>query len=213
MVSLDGFVDGFEPNIGTYYAIASSYRPDASLVGSTTAKTGITELPPEEESDFKKPRIKSSDKRPFWVIPDSRGILKNLLHVYRRMEYCKDVILLVSKSSPQSYLDYLKERHYDIITTGEDYTDYREALEILYNRYKTRVVITDSGGTLNSILLEEGLVDEISLLISPVLVGNKNTNLFRSLKLTTQKKKIDLELLKNEIIDKNHVLLVYKVLK
>ena len=82
------------------------------------------------------------------------------------------------------------------------------ALEMLAEKYNAKIVLNDAGPTLNDILLDNGLVDEISLLVSPVLVGDKGLNLFRSLK----KSGIKLELLKSEVFD-NQVFLHYKVKK
>jgi len=73
--------------------------------------------------------------------------------------------------------------------------------------YNIRTVLKDSGGGLNSILLREGLVDEISLLISPVIVGKAATNLFRTLE-----NKVNLELIRTERIRGNHMLAIYRVL-
>ena len=42
---------------------------------------------------------------------------------------------------------------------------------ILYRKHKIKRIRVDSGGTLNGKLLREGLVDEISILINPSLVG------------------------------------------
>ena len=161
----------------------------------------------------KKPIIKSEDKTPFWIIPDSRGILLNKLHVIRQSGYCKDVIVLISKKTPTVFINYLKERNYDYILTGEYYVDYKSALEKIYNEYNVKAIRTDSGGTLNSILLTQGLVDKISILLSPVIVSKSNNYLIKNLDITPEKSKIDLELIKNKIVDKDHVLLVYKVKK
>ena len=49
----------------------------------------------------------------YWVIPDTRGVLKGLLHVLRRFEYCRDVIILVSERTGADYVAYLDERDYD----------------------------------------------------------------------------------------------------
>ncbi|KYK30195.1 5-amino-6-(5-phosphoribosylamino)uracil reductase [Thermoplasmatales archaeon SG8-52-1] len=217
VVSLNGSLTGFDPNIEKYYEIAGSYKHDAVLVGSNTAKAGLKmfyeKIPPENKSDLEKPIVKSDDKTPFWIIPDSRGILQNKLHVIRQSGYCKDIIVLISKKTPTTYIKYLKERNYDYILTGKDHVDYKQALEKIYNGYNVRAIRMDSGGTLNSILLSQGLVDKISILLSPIIVGKSNTNLIKSLNKTSEKSKIDLELIKNKIVDKDHVLLVYKVKK
>ena len=153
VVSLNGSLTGFDPNIEKYYEIAGSYKHDAVLVGSNTAKAGLKmfyeKIPPENKSDLEKPIVKSDDKTPFWIIPDSRGILQNKLHVIRQSGYCKDIIVLISKKTPTTYIKYLKERNYDYILTGKDHVDYKQALEKIYNGYNVRAIRMDSGGTLN----------------------------------------------------------------
>lgn len=210
-ISLDSSVTGFEPDIGLYYKIALGYKPDILLVGSDTIISAPDKIPPEKESDFVKPEISSDDKRPLWVIPDSRGRLKGVLHFYRSMEYIKDIVILISKNTPKSYINYLNERHYDLVSAGNDYVDYKKAFEILYDMYHCRIIVTDSGGTLNNILIENGLVSEISLLISPILTGSEYPALFRSLQVS--KGVLNLRLIKNETLGNNQILLLYKLLK
>tara|TARA_B100000315_G_scaffold242802_1_gene265436 strand:+ start:1142 stop:1822 length:681 start_codon:yes stop_codon:yes gene_type:complete len=216
-VSLDGSTTGFAPDIGLHYEIAGRYNPGLMLVGSRTAKTGIEmfteEVPVEDESDFNAPELAVPDTRPYWVIPDSRGIMQDLLHVYRRSEYCKDVAVLVSKTTACSYLRYLADRNYEYFVSGEDHVNYREALATLDERYGPKVVLTDSGGTLNCMLLQQALVDEISLLVAPVLVGSHGTNLFRRLEMQNNSRTPALELIKSEATGSNHVWLAYKVSK
>lgn len=212
-ISIDGSTTGFDANIEVHYKILSSYQPDAIIVGSNTAKTGTQffceKIPPEEESDFMKPEIHPDDPRAYWLIADSKGILEGLMHVFRRSEFGKDVIVLVSEKTPEAYVNYLKERNYDFIRTGSDRVNIRQALEIANEKYGFELVVSDSGGILNSILLEHGLVEEISLILNPEIVGKNGTNLFRTL----EKSGIRLELLRNEIVEKKYVHLIYRVLK
>ncbi len=57
----------------------------------------------------------------------------------------------------------------------------------------------DSGGTLNGVLLRAGLVDEISLLIQPELVGGTSPRtVFVAPDLTTQKGVIGLKQIHSE---------------
>ena len=211
-VSLDGSIKDFEVHLGIHYQVARKFKAEAHLIGSITAKTGIhtfnDRVPREKKSDRVKLCTTSGDERPLWVIPDSRGILKNLLHVFRRSGYCKDVIVFTSMKTPKNYLEYLREREYDFFIVGNDHVDYHQALGLLYTRYDVRTVLTDTGGILGSILLERGLVDEISLLITPVLVGKNATYLFRILHHN-----VTLELIKSEIYDENYMHLLYKIEK
>jgi 2,5-diamino-6-(ribosylamino)-4(3H)-pyrimidinone 5'-phosphate reductase len=212
-ISLDGAIRNFEPNLELYYQIAETFKADVHLVGSRTAKLGIKtywgKTPAEEPEDFARPLVKSWDKRPYWFIPDTRGTLKNLLHVYRKSGYCKDVVVLVSERTPKDYISYLRKRDYDFYICGRNRVDFRKALALMRDRYGTRVVMTDSGGILNNILLEQGLISEISLLVAPVVVGDKRVNLFRSLKLKGNKPR--LQLIKNRLHDKHYLLLIYRI--
>jgi 2,5-diamino-6-(ribosylamino)-4(3H)-pyrimidinone 5'-phosphate reductase len=210
-VSVDGAIKDFDVNIALHYEVLGGMGADALLAGSNTAKTGIElfmkTVPPEEPSDFFKHTVEADDERPLWVIADSRGILEGLMHVHRKSGYAKDIIVLVSNRTPKNYLEYLADRNYDYITTGEEHIDYRIALEELSKRYGIKTIVTDSGGVLAGVLIDAGLVDEIRLLIAPEIVGKKAVNLFRSL---NRKKR--LELIRVENI-KGHALLVYRIPK
>ncbi len=210
-ISVDGSIKDFELDLGLHYEVAGKIRADAHLIGSDTARTGVSlfteNVPAEGPADFVKPIIKADERRPFWVLSDSKGKLKGLLHVFRKSCYCKDVIVIVTNKTPEDYINYLKERNYNVIVAGDEYVDFRVALERLGMYYNVKTVMTDSGGGLTSTLIKEGLVDELTLLISPVIVGKNSTNLFRYLET-----KVNLELIRTERIKANHTLAVYRVL-
>ncbi|MFH1351983.1 MAG: RibD family protein [bacterium] len=209
-ISLDGSLLGFEVDMQQHYHIAGSYKADIHLIGSNTIKAGIEmfcpKIPKEIKSDFVKPE---RDKNlPFWVIPDTKGKLKGLHHINRRFEFCKDIIVLVSKSTPKDYLSYLKERNYDYHIAGEKQVDYTQALELLVKQYNAKTILTDTGKILNCILLNKGLVDEISLLIHPVIVGKNQYTLFSEVN-----KNIKMELINTKTMGGNKTWLTYKVKK
>ncbi|BBB49552.1 2,5-diamino-6-(ribosylamino)-4(3H)-pyrimidinone 5'-phosphate reductase [Pelolinea submarina] len=206
-ISLDGCIRGFQ-DTGIYYLLANNFNSDMVLFGSETVLMAAEQFPPETEKSFVKPEVKEGDTRQNWVIPDSRGRLRNL-HVFRDTPYCKDIILLVSQATPKAYLEYLKERNYDFILAGEDHVDYRRAFELLNERYGCKVLRTDSGGMLTNVLLQQGLVDEISLVVSPCLVGQSSPNVFRSLNLENN---VDLEWLRSDALEGGFVHLMYRVI-
>jgi 2,5-diamino-6-(ribosylamino)-4(3H)-pyrimidinone 5'-phosphate reductase len=211
-ISLDGSILHFEPNLGLFYQITAGFNVDMVLVGSNTAKTGIEmfyhEPPQEEASDLIKPLDKSQYCVP-WVIQDSKGILKGMLHILRRYEHCRDIIVLISESTPASYIKYLEERNYDHFVVGYDHVDLRKALELMSQRYGVKTITTDAGVTLNCQLLEQGLVNEISLLVSPIIVGNVSVNLFS--KLHSPNGGMKLEMVRQEVLENDHLWLMYCV--
>jgi 2,5-diamino-6-(ribosylamino)-4(3H)-pyrimidinone 5'-phosphate reductase len=209
-VSLDGSLTDFEPNMELHYQIAGNYKPDVHLIGSNTVKVG-TELygegvPPEETKDFEKP--KRAESLPYWVVPDTKGALRGLLHTCRRFDFCKDVIVLVSEKTPREYLKYLRERNYDYHVVGKDHVDLKESLELLSRKYGVKKVLTDTGRILGNLLLKQGLVSEISLLIHPVIVGDKSYRVFSNIS-----EAVSLKLDKAEFLDGGYVWLVYTIHK
>ena len=91
-ISLDGSFTDFQVNMGLHYEIANRYKADANIIGSNTIVMGIEiyggEIPSENEVDFKKP---DRDKAlPYWIIADTKGITKGMLHTCRSFEFCKE---------------------------------------------------------------------------------------------------------------------------
>ena len=207
-LSLDGSLTGFEPNMALHYRIARMFKPQVHLIGSNTITAGIelygTGVPPEKPSDFQKP--KRNKKLPSWVIIDSKGKLQGLLHTCRQFEQVREVILLVSQTTPKRYLRYLDERQYEYHIVGKDSVDLSEALALLAKTYQVKTIVTDTGRILGNLLLNQGLVDEISLLVHPVIVGKTTYPMFSDIN-----KNLDGTLVKCEQLEKQYIWLLYKV--
>jgi len=207
-ISLDGSLTNFEPNMGLHYQIAGAYKPDAHVIGSNTIIKGIElygdGVPLEEQDDFTKPI--RDDKLPLWVIPDTTGALKGVLHTCRRFVFCKDVIVLIAEATPETYIRYLQERNYNYHRVGKKHIDLKKSLELLSVKYNVKTILTDTGRILGNHLMNHGFVSEISLIIHPVIVGTDAYTMFAQID-----KSIKLKLVKQEIFDNGYVWLVYKV--
>ena len=207
-ISVDGSLTSFEPNMYLHYQIAGRYKPEAHLIGANTVKVGVElfgqGVPPEEKKDFKKPT--RSNSLPLWVIPDTTGALKGLLHTCRSFQYCRDVVVLASEGTPEDYLVHLRERNYDYHIVGKRHVDLKRSLELLAAKYRVNTVLADTGRILSNLLLEQRLASEISLLIHPVIVGKKAYTIFDN-----TSKSVNLKLQKQEIMGNGFVWLVYKV--
>jgi 2,5-diamino-6-(ribosylamino)-4(3H)-pyrimidinone 5'-phosphate reductase len=181
-VSLDGAFAGFEYSpelLGLHYQIAADFAAPVRLVGSNTACVSMEMfggLTPETPADFVKPE-RSRDLS-YWVVPDSRAVLQNKLHYFRRSEYCRDIAVLVAEETSRAYLEYLQERHYDYFVAGSRRVDLAKALTILADHYGPGPIMVDSGAGLTNVMLNQGLIDQISLLMVPVIVGKNAPTLF-----------------------------------
>jgi len=176
-VSLDGRVTGFDVHMGLYYQLAERFEEDATLAGADTILAAPDRVEDETEDDLRELRSEPDGGRPMLVIPDSRGRVR-MWHMLRRWPFWGRFVALVSDTTPVEYLEYLDDRGIETVRAGVDHVDLRAAMEELAERYDVRVVRTDSGGTLNGQLFKEGLVSELSILLSPTVVGLEDATAF-----------------------------------
>lgn len=194
--------------MGLHYQIAGEYSPEAHLIGSNTIKVGIDlysdGVPPEDARDFQKPQRNST--LPYWVILDTRGTLQGVLHTCRRFELCRDIIVFVTEATPTEYIQYLKTRQYTYHIVGETHVDLPRALDLLTTIYQVHTLLADTGMILGNLLLNQGLVTELSVLIHPILVGTQSYSMFANIESPIQ-----LRLLKHDVMDTGDIWLVYAV--
>ncbi len=206
-VTLDGSLTGFMPDMELHYRLAGGFDPDANLIGSETIIQGQAMfgdgIPEEVPEDFEQPD--RNPALPWWVIIDSTGKCKGMLHTCRRFEFCRDVILLVTEHTPDEYIRHLEERSYRYIRTRGEKVDMAEALELLADRYNVKRIVTDTGRVLGNLLLDARLVDEVSLLIHPLIKGKDAYGMFNDIAAT-----MSLSLIREEKFDNGCVWIVYK---
>lgn len=203
--SVDGRNTGFEVDMGQYYGLASTWKEDLTLVGSGTILSAPMEDYTETEDDFKPAEIKKDDSRGVMAVVDSGGRVR-IWSALRKSGYWKDFIALVSAATPAEYLNYLDKRHISRIKAGTDKVDLRAALVELGQRGFATVRV-DAGGVLNSLLLEQELVDEVSVLIHPALAGETGKPFYKS------DASVELKLVESKVIENGLVWLRYGVVK
>jgi 2,5-diamino-6-(ribosylamino)-4(3H)-pyrimidinone 5'-phosphate reductase len=174
--SLDGRITNFPADLDQYYSIAARWNPNAILFGSETVLAAVRDNPalevPMEHEEMFRPPPGAPDTRPLLVIADSRGRVR-CWDAIRKWPYTRDVLALCSSATPQEYLQYLADRKIGSIIAGADRIDMRAALAELNLQHGINTVRVDSGGTLNSVLLQAGVVSEVSVLIHPFLSGGQ----------------------------------------
>lgn len=156
-VSLDGSTAGFEPDVGRFYQLATTWHEDVTLAGADTILAQESAL---AEAELPGP----SPTGPTLAVVDGRGRV-SAWQSLRNAGYWSDVVAVHAGTTAP--------RRHGIpeIVTGRDRVDLAAMLLALRERYDAHVVRVDSGGALNGALLDAGLVDEISLLVHPVLAA------------------------------------------
>ncbi len=232
-VSADGRIDWFPADIGLFYELAATWHEDATLAGSGTilAAGGAADEPaPGPAAEGTAPRqpagrpgapdgtrpagpADAPDRRPVLAVVDSRGQVKGW-RTLLAAGYWRSGVALCSATTPPDHLAWLADHGVERVVTGTDRVDLAAALGELAARFSVKTVRVDSGGKLNGELLRLGLVDEISLLVHPYLVGGTcPASMFRAADLRHEVGVLQLELLQSRKVKQDMVWLRYAVRK
>jgi 2,5-diamino-6-(ribosylamino)-4(3H)-pyrimidinone 5'-phosphate reductase len=197
--------------MGLYYSLAARWSAEAMLSGSETMLTAYAEVAELTEEEAAQPQETHPLATPYLVIVDSRGQIRT----WRRIQhepYWRNVVLLCSHSTPRDSVEYARQCGVECIVAGDERVDLRAALEELNARYGIATVRVDSGGRLNGALLRAGLVDEVSVLIHPCLVGGTSPrSIFVAPDLTVPEGTIPLKLIHLERLQDDILWLRYEV--
>ncbi|HSV42913.1 MAG TPA: dihydrofolate reductase family protein [Methanomassiliicoccales archaeon] len=203
-VSVDGRITGFEADLEEYYGVAMEWPTDVVLIGSNTLLLSDHGFGKEDRP----PRSRKKKEGVLAVIPDSHGRVKNI-KMLRDVPYWGEVIILCSRFTPKEHLEYLEKRKVEYLVCGEKHVDMKVALEWLAAEHGVRNVRADSGGTLNGVLFENDLVDEVHIMVHPEVVGGTtHGSMFRAGNDMDGKIRLDLKKVERK---KDLVLLSYEV--
>lgn len=183
MSSIDGRIDCemTEQLEGTkeYYDMLSYHDFDACLSGKVTAKMHYAKddkfVAINKSIVGKETFYKAVESNTYSVVVDTLGTLtwsENTIDD-------SPLIILLSENTTIEYLNYLKELNISYIVVGKEKIDLEKSLEYLAKYFDIRKLGIVGGGNINGAFLDEGLIDEISLLIGPGIDGRKGmTSLF-----------------------------------
>jgi 2,5-diamino-6-(ribosylamino)-4(3H)-pyrimidinone 5'-phosphate reductase len=158
-VSLDGATTGFAPDVGRFYDLARTWNEDVTLTGADTILA-------QEQALASAPRPGPVAGGPLLAVVDGRGRVR-AWDALRDVGHWSAVLALYCAATPPRPAGHPVEE----LVTGVDRVDLGWALTELGRRDGVRTVRVDSGGALNGALLAAGLLDEVSLLVHPWLVG------------------------------------------
>lgn len=122
------------------------------------------------------------------------------------------VIEILTESTSMAYRGYLRERGVSYILAGKETLDAKEAAEKLYRYFKIDTMLICGGGTVNWTFLQQGCVDELSLILAPAADGNPDTvTVFEKSEFLPESAPVEFQLKNIEKLEDNGVRLVYTV--
>lgn len=156
-------IQGIKEGLQQYYDIEKTTDLHFLITGAVMSKESDS-LNVNNRSDIPK-KVPAN-----CVIVDNSHLNENGIK-YLTQKFNSLTVVTANKSHPANNLQL---ENLKIISYNEK-IDFKDLFAKLKNDFGIESITIQSGGTLNSILLREKLIDKISIVIAPALVGGKET--------------------------------------
>ncbi len=160
-----------------YARIRTAFHADAWLYGTVTTKefTGYRkpELEPVTDNIPKGDFVAEKDAALYYISVDAKGEIGWESGTFRKAgRPDAHVIEILTEDTPAAYMAYLRSHSVSYILAGKEKLDCRIAAEKLYCLFGIETMLICGGGTVNWTFLQQGVMDELSLLIAPAADGS-----------------------------------------
>jgi riboflavin biosynthesis pyrimidine reductase len=179
MSSIDGRIDvarwqgdtaSTDPLVREYETVHDLLGASSWIVGRRTMQE-FTTSPPFDAEDLPLPRTTynaAPDATSFAIVIDPTGKL-----TWDRADINGDrIIEILTERVSDRYLNHLRHVGISYLFGGTDGIDLNRVLSELNHTFGIDRLLVEGGGILNGTFLAAGVVDEISLLITPVADGS-----------------------------------------
>ncbi|HNX00255.1 MAG TPA: dihydrofolate reductase family protein [Candidatus Cloacimonadota bacterium] len=160
--------------------IIDLYKPDMFLEGSNMVVAENQELAELSHydgdldqlyEDYLPDDIVNRAGRKTWTsVVDGRGRFRN-----GYTAECDDpetyMVHLTTETAPPDYLAFLRSRHIPYLLEGKNRVDLPRMFDKVKSKLKVETIATSSGGRLSGALIRASLLDEINILLSPIVIG------------------------------------------
>ncbi len=193
---------GVKEGLQQYYDIEQETDLFSLNTGRVFAKIGVNE---KKDRPTKLPVS--------FVVIDNQPHLTEQGVTYLSKQTDKLIVVTTNTSHPAYIVQKQAENIYIIPYTSE--IDFADLFQELKKKHGAERLTIQSGGTLNTTLVRQGLVDRVLLVVAPALIGGKETPTLmdgRSLHTTKELSHIKaLELVQAKPLKNSYLLLEYKV--
>jgi len=156
-----------------YEQVHAGYQPDGWICGRVTMEPFAGGVRPEPEVAHEHHGAPRED----FVAPGEHDSFAFAIDAHGRLAWRSNdidgdhVVAILSERVSDEYLAFLRERGVSYLLAGMRDVDLPLALEKIGDRFGVRTLLLEGGGKINGGMLRAGLIDEVSLLITPVADG------------------------------------------
>lgn len=196
-------IKGIKEGLHQYYDIEKTTDPFSLNTGKVMAKIGVNTKKEDPE------KIGCS-----FIIIDNKPHL-DIKGVEYLAKWVKKLYLVTTNKNHPAFQLTDKYQNITIIKYDEK-IDLADLLQQMKTKHNADRITVQSGGTLNSSWIREGLIDQVSIVIAPCLIGGSNTQSLiggKSLQTKEDLKKIKaLKLISCKTLENSYIHLVYDVI-
>lgn len=84
------------------------------------------------------------------------------------------LVIAVTKTTPKDYLQYLQDKGISYLIAGDESLDFPTLFASIKVKMNVETLLLEGGGLLNGSVMKSGMVDEISLLMTPKVANRGN---------------------------------------
>lgn len=198
-------VKGVKEGIHQYYQLEYKIAINSLNTGRVMAKIGVN-------SRTEKP--KKTDQLTFFIIDRKPHLTEN--GVRYLAEWVENLFIVTNNPAHPAFSMRSIYENIEIIYYVEE-VDLGDLLIRIRQEYGIQHLVIESGGTLNSAFLRQGLIDHVWIIVAPLLVGGRNTSsLIDGRSLQTEEDLVNLKALrlaKCEVMEHSYLRLEYDVIR
>jgi riboflavin biosynthesis pyrimidine reductase len=163
---------------GEYEFVHESYAADGWLCGRVTMEQHFAQ---RVRSDAEIVRQHHGPPREDFVAPGTHESFAFAIDTHGRLAWDSNdvdgdhVVAILTERVSDDYLASLRERGVSYLLAGAPDVDLPKALDKIGARFGVRTLMLEGGGRINGSMLAKGLVDEVSVLVAPLVDGRIGT--------------------------------------
>ncbi len=122
--------------------------------------------------------VANPDAPMYYLAIDARGELAYTENTFGYGGIPSHIVDVLTEQASNAYKHFLRKKKISYIIAGKNQIDYEVMLDKFYKLFGIKKMMVGGGGTLNWSFLQNGLVDEVSMILAPIANGDPNGHRF-----------------------------------